>query len=187
MCRPVVSHHLDGFIRRLTFGFIAPRTRSWGSLRFGARVPWWPAQELTPTRAFPSPPRSVVHTLRRTPRQQPHRITAAVALLPFPLIYDRNALEKRISQSLATRQAEPLSGRPLPLTPRSQTREPRCRGDLIARALRPKSHLPIHSIGLPIDWQTLRPTEAGLIARKTWFGAPFHVSSEDNTRNSRST
>jgi hypothetical protein len=30
----VVSHHLDGFLRRASCGFVAPRSRSWGSPRF---------------------------------------------------------------------------------------------------------------------------------------------------------
>jgi hypothetical protein len=31
----VVSHHLDGFLRRASCGFVAPRSRSWGSPRCG--------------------------------------------------------------------------------------------------------------------------------------------------------
>jgi hypothetical protein len=76
----VVSHHLDGLLRTGACGFVAPRFRPLGSLRFvpsvprlrrgGGDLPVFPAM-----RSYPS---------KGSPRQQPYRITAAVAPLPLP-------------------------------------------------------------------------------------------------------
>jgi hypothetical protein len=72
----VVSHHLDGFLRRLTPGFVPPRIRSWGSLRFSRVAPVSledTRKRVAPEARFRSepqgstkPPRSAIHTLRRT-------------------------------------------------------------------------------------------------------------------------
>jgi hypothetical protein len=85
----VVSHHLGGFLRAAGPGLVASRYRTWGSLRFTCarrRVYEAPAAggwaEPTPKGG---PDRILAAmTLRRfAPRRQPHRVTAAVALLPL--------------------------------------------------------------------------------------------------------
>jgi len=61
----VVSHHLDGFLRRVSCGFVAPRCRSWGSSRSGIPPRHWvsPSTPLLPARdAWP---------FEACPRQQP--------------------------------------------------------------------------------------------------------------------
>lgn len=94
----MVSHHLDGFLRRLTSGFVPPRKRSWGSLRFSRDTPAYPmaSSELdTDESKLPSghtgvdmtSPQCSSHPSKNTPRQQPHRITAAVAFLLLHYIF----------------------------------------------------------------------------------------------------
>jgi len=59
----VVSHHLDGFLRTSARGSVAPRSRSWGSSRFGP--------EPSSRRQNPS---------KGSPRRQPCHVTVAVCL-----------------------------------------------------------------------------------------------------------
>jgi len=47
----VVSHHLDGFLHRESRGFVAPRSRSWGSPRCGFVASLAEAPDLTPPSA----------------------------------------------------------------------------------------------------------------------------------------
>jgi hypothetical protein len=49
----VVSHHLDGFLRTRVCGFVAPRFRPWGSLRFIPACPAPPKRRWGPARSFP--------------------------------------------------------------------------------------------------------------------------------------
>ena len=77
---PVVSHHLDGLLRALGRGFVAPRYRSWGPPRF--RLASAPVQQAvpSPTRAFPAthPP------FEEFPHQQPYRVTTAITFMSLP-------------------------------------------------------------------------------------------------------
>jgi len=63
-------------------GFVAPRCQPWGSSRFLRRATW--CVRRRPGRR-PFSPRRGSHPSKGSPRQQPYRITAAVALLPFPV------------------------------------------------------------------------------------------------------
>jgi hypothetical protein len=67
------------FPLHMSRGLVASRCRSWGSLRFQPV----PVVAEAMTRGRPSPQR-VSHPSKESPRQQPHRVTAAVAFLPFP-------------------------------------------------------------------------------------------------------
>jgi hypothetical protein len=78
----VVSHHLDGFLRSGVRGLVASRCRSWGSPCFAYfdrhhhhRSSGWIDRHV-PRRRVSYPPKD-------SPRLQPHRVTAAVAFLPF--------------------------------------------------------------------------------------------------------
>jgi hypothetical protein len=79
---PVVSHHLDGFLRSTGSRRIAAWYRSWGSPRFDPPRTRARAEARTLACKEASPQR--VHPSTNSPRRQPHRITAAVALLLFP-------------------------------------------------------------------------------------------------------
>jgi hypothetical protein len=66
-------------------GFVAPRNRSWGSLRFSPRsadVHAHLAMLASSDSALASPQRR--HPSEFSLRRQPHRVTAAVAFLPLP-------------------------------------------------------------------------------------------------------
>ncbi len=85
----VVSHHLGGFLRAAGPGLVASRYRTWGSLRFTyAKRQVYEAPTAggwtTPTPKGGADRILAAMTLRRfAPRRQPHRVTAAVALLPL--------------------------------------------------------------------------------------------------------
>jgi hypothetical protein len=79
----VVSHHLDGFLRRASCGFVAPRSRSWGSSRCGpllrvAEATWrlGTFRGAPPFEASPRPQQSAVSPrFSRTPALLPFTIT----------------------------------------------------------------------------------------------------------------
>jgi hypothetical protein len=79
----VVSHHLDGFLRCRPAGLLRPASGP-GVRRVSAR--WFRSssprrRDLGATAAFP---RRGPHPSKGSPRRQPYRIAAAVALLPSP-------------------------------------------------------------------------------------------------------
>jgi hypothetical protein len=61
--------------------FVAPRCRPWGSPRFPSRAPGPPRGFGLASGRFP---RCGSHPSKSSPRQQPRRITAALAVLPLP-------------------------------------------------------------------------------------------------------
>jgi hypothetical protein len=83
-CHPVVAFRPRGFSppRQLapTDGrrSVAPCSRSWGSPRF---PPAFACSTRRPPSAPARVPRSAIHPPKNTPRQQPYRVTAAIALL----------------------------------------------------------------------------------------------------------
>ena len=78
----VVSHHLDGFLRTGAAGLLHPADDSGVQRVSSLRLPDAPEDVLV--RRRPSPRRES-YPSKSSPRQQPYRITAAVALLPLPL------------------------------------------------------------------------------------------------------
>lgn len=73
-----VSLPLDGFLRVKVSGLVASRFRSWGSSRFPRRATW--SEDLAHTGVSRL---AGSHPPKDSTRLQPHRVTAAVALLPF--------------------------------------------------------------------------------------------------------
>jgi hypothetical protein len=55
----VVSHHLGGFLRRESCGFVAPRSRSWGSSRYGFEAQGAETPYETPPSATLNPSKSL--------------------------------------------------------------------------------------------------------------------------------
>jgi len=96
--RPVVSHHLDGFLRARSCGLVASRCRSWGSLRFRTARVDLPKQG----RRSGTFPQRVSHPSKETPRRQPHRVTAAVALLPLACRAHRRPVPPRCQDGAGT-------------------------------------------------------------------------------------
>jgi len=95
----VVSHHLGGFLRAAGPGLVASRYRTWGSLRFTCAKRRVYEAPTVGGRADPAPKGGsdripAAMTLRRfAPRRQPHRVTAAIALVP--LFSSRHPTEAR--------------------------------------------------------------------------------------------
>jgi hypothetical protein len=77
----VVSRHLDGFLRTGVTGLLHPATDQGFAAFHACRRP--EPSEDDSTRRGQSPRRGS-HPSKTFPRQQPHRITAAVAFLPLP-------------------------------------------------------------------------------------------------------
>jgi len=109
-CHPVVVFRPRGFSppRQLapTDGrrSVAPCSRSWGSLRFPLAFAW--STRRLP-RAPARVPRSAIHPSKNTPRQQPYRVTAAVALLLL-----LSELESDLETRRRHRRAEARPGPP---------------------------------------------------------------------------
>lgn len=80
----VVSHHLDGFLRDGPAGLLRPAAGHEVRRVSGLAAPddVHPKACLVGNRATVL---AAVHPSKGSPRQQPYRITAAVALLPLPL------------------------------------------------------------------------------------------------------
>jgi hypothetical protein len=76
----VVSLHLDGFLHTGAAGLLHPADDSGVRRVSGSGSRWHP--EVLPERSPPSPRRES-YPSKSSPHQQPHRITAAVALLPL--------------------------------------------------------------------------------------------------------
>jgi len=90
----VVSHHLGGFLRAGAAGLLRPAAGC--GVRRVARSGFQTARRhpARPSRF----PRRISYPSKSSPRQQPHRITAAVAFLPLP-----HALRARTSSTEAER------------------------------------------------------------------------------------
>jgi len=94
-------------------GFVAPRCQPWGSSRFLRRATW--CVRRRPGRR-PFSPRRGSHPSKGSPRQQPYRITAAVALLPFPSIPSPTTWARHEAESVSRtcrRGGQPVDA-PLP-------------------------------------------------------------------------
>jgi hypothetical protein len=97
-----VSHRLDGFLRPdlraealgpWSRGLVASRCRSWGSPRFSAPAP----PHRRRCAGAPPFPRRCSYPSKNSPRLQPHRVTTAVAPLPF-LLARRRARGKPVAR-----------------------------------------------------------------------------------------
>jgi len=78
----VVSRHLDGLLRAPGRGLVASHSRP--GVQRVSRSPYSEASEDAPMLEQPSP-RCGSNPPKSLPRQQPHRVTTAVAPLPLPL------------------------------------------------------------------------------------------------------
>jgi hypothetical protein len=81
----VVSHHLDGFLRTRAVGLLRPTPGLEVHCVSADRDPRSPRTEVRDTvGGQPPSPQCGCHPSKGYPRQQPYRITAALAFLPLP-------------------------------------------------------------------------------------------------------
>jgi hypothetical protein len=78
----VVSHHLDGLLRKRAVGLLHPTTGQRFAAFLGSLVHSHTA-ETVPVHVYVLSPQRFSHPSKDSPRPQPHRVTTAVALLTF--------------------------------------------------------------------------------------------------------
>jgi hypothetical protein len=82
--RPCRSSRLRRLPPRDPRRFVAPCTRSWGSVRFGSTTLSTPCGA---SNHVSLPRNRVSHPSEPSPRRQPYRVTAALAPAPFPVVH----------------------------------------------------------------------------------------------------
>ncbi len=132
----VVSLHLDGLLRADASGLLHPKADR-GSLHFAMHTPSAIGRNQPPMAAKHHSAQCGSHPSKNSPRQQPYRVTAAVALLPFGSLANRPSTEALVRPVRAPTSQHRLQFSSVPKHRRSGASMQKSLDDSAVRALAP--------------------------------------------------